>query len=248
MRAVVFDLDGTIYYGTEIIEGANDVIEFFRKKGLQIFFLTNNSTKTRQEIYQRLLNIGVNCEMKEVMTSGYVAAMYAKKEKMKDIFIFGSENLKTEFRQEGIEVVEGENAHNLLIGYNPDFTYEDITNALRVALKANHIIACNKERYFPGTNAKIMPGCGAMVAPIEWCANREADYVIGKPNTLMLDIICETYQFLKSEIIMVGDTYESDIVMAQRAGCSSVYVGKNYYNDTICVTDIRQITNLKVFD
>ena len=36
-----------------------------------------------------------------------------------------------------------------------------------------------------------MPGCGAMAAPIEWCAQRECDVIIGKPNTLMVELLCE---------------------------------------------------------
>ena len=30
---VLFDLDGTIYYGSKIIPGANETIDFFRKSG-----------------------------------------------------------------------------------------------------------------------------------------------------------------------------------------------------------------------
>ena len=42
--AILFDLDGTIYWGTELIPGANDTIAFFRNNGKKVFFTTNNST------------------------------------------------------------------------------------------------------------------------------------------------------------------------------------------------------------
>ncbi len=76
---VLFDLDGTVYYGSKIIPGANETIEYFRNKGKKIFFTTNNSTKTRAQIYEKLFDMGVNCKVEEVLTSGYLAALYAKK-------------------------------------------------------------------------------------------------------------------------------------------------------------------------
>lgn len=48
--AVLFDLDGTIYEGSRIIDGANEAIVYFRDNGKKVFFTTNNSTKTRQQI------------------------------------------------------------------------------------------------------------------------------------------------------------------------------------------------------
>lgn len=245
IKAAFFDLDGTVYYGEKLIEGANDVINKFRDNNINIFFLTNNSTKTRKDIYSKLTRIGVDCRLEEVVTSGYIATLYAKKQNMKDVFVFGSEGLKNEFKVQGIHTIETDEAHNLVIGYNPYFTYEQVAKAMRVAFNAQHIIACNKERFFPGENAVLMPGCGAMVAPIEWCANREVDYVIGKPNTLMLEILCENNGYSPKEIIMIGDTYDSDIVMANKFGCKSICIGKNVYCDTMCVKNTRDILDME---
>lgn len=60
---VLFDLDGTIYYGSKIIPGANETIDFFRESGKKIFFTTNNSTKTRAQIYEKLFDMSVNCKL-----------------------------------------------------------------------------------------------------------------------------------------------------------------------------------------
>lgn len=244
VKAVVFDLDGTIYYGSKLIDGANDVIQKCRDQGMKVFFLTNNSTKTRRQIYEKLMQIGVNCDYEEVYTSGYVAALYAKKENFSNIYIFGSANLIGEFHQQGIDVVDENTAENLLIGYDPAFTYESLTKALHVALKAQTIIACNKEKHFPGENAIRLPGCGAMVAPIEHCASREVDVVIGKPNAMMLDMICDLFHLENDQILVVGDTYESDIAMAKAIGCPSIYIGEETHDDTICVKITKDILNL----
>ena len=244
IKVVLFDLDGTIYYGDKIIDGANNVIEFFRKNDKKIFFTTNNSTKTRKQIYEKLVGMGVNCRLDEVLTSGYIAALNAKKHNMEDIYIFGSQNLIDEFTNFGIEVNQTESAKNLLIGYDPNLTYEKLTDALQVALNANYIMACNKERVFPGNNSKLMPGCGAMTAPIEWCTNRTCDFVIGKPNTLMIDILQEIVKIPVNQFLVIGDTYESDIAMADSAGAKSILISNKKFDDTIIVNNIKSVVDL----
>lgn len=241
---VLFDLDGTIYYGNKIIEGANDTISFFRKHGKKIYFTTNNSTKTRQQIYERLKNMGVDCSLKEVLTSGYLAALNAKKHFMEDIYIFGSENLISEFKEVGVVVNQEETAKNLLIGYDPNVTYEGLTKALQVAMHANCIMACNKERVYPGDNGRLMPGCGAMTAPIEWCANRPCDFIIGKPNTLMIDLLTGIEHIEANRFLVIGDTYESDIIMANCSGAKSILISKKDHPNALTVHKISDIINL----
>ena len=41
---VLFDLDGTVYYGSEIIPGANETIQFFRQKGKKVYLAGYSST------------------------------------------------------------------------------------------------------------------------------------------------------------------------------------------------------------
>lgn len=239
--AVFFDLDGTLYEGSKIIKGSNLIVNYFRQKGKKVFFTTNNSTKTREQIYERLVKIGIEAELREVLTSGYIAADYAKRTNMKDIHIFGSVNLIHEFQCMGISVNQDTDAENLLIGYDPDMTYEDLTRAVRVALNAKCIIACNKEKVYPGEQGLLFPGCGAMVAPVEWCSGKKSDIVIGKPNTIMVDYIARMNSVNNSRILVIGDTYESDIEMAKRAGALSILISKDNSFDVLSFPSVLEI-------
>ena len=243
-KAVLFDLDGTIYYGSRIIDGANDAIEHCRELGKHVFFLTNNSTKTRRQVFERLQGMEISCAYREVMTSGYAAALWARREGLRNIYLCGSENLACEFEEQGVACAAAEQAENLLIGYDPAFDYAKMTAAVRVALRADKIIACNKEKVFQGEGAQWFPGCGGMVAPIEWCAGRSSDYVVGKPNTLMLRIVGEMLGLSASEMLVVGDTYESDILMANRYGSPSVLISSSEYDDTVSVGNIGELVHL----
>lgn len=86
-----------------------------------------------------------------------------------------------------------------------------------------------------------MPGCGAMVGALEGSLGRTADYVVGKPNPLLLDIICTQRKLQKDEILVIGDTLESDIQMSQEYGCQSIYIGCGKNDRTKGVSDIKEI-------
>lgn len=240
--AVLFDLDGTIYYGSKMIDGAAEVVEYYRNAGKKVFFMTNNSTKSRKDIYDRLTGMGLDCSLDEIYTSSYAAALYAKKKGYKTVYVFGTDGLKKEFELLGITT--SDKADVVVVGYDMQMDYGKLTDALQVAIGAKAIIACNKEKHYPGENAKRMPGCGAMVGALEGSTGRKVEYVVGKPNPLLLEIICNENNITKNDIMVVGDTFESDIEMANEYGCKSIYIGPEEHVENICVKEIKDILKL----
>ena len=245
VTTVIFDLDGTLYCADTPVQNAAYTFNQLRKNGIQVLFLTNNSVKTRAQIRNKLQKLEIQCSIDEIFTSGYMAVLYSLYKELADIYICGSDGLKEEFQNAGFININSKDAKNLVIGYDPSFSYKELTNAFSIALKAQHIIACNKERYFPGENNKLFPGCAAMVAPIEYCSNRTADIVVGKPNPQMLKLICRKYNLKPNQLLMVGDTYESDILMAQNFGCYSAYFNTNpdkiKYPSDIYINELSQL-------
>ncbi|RYG37316.1 hypothetical protein EON81_07005, partial [bacterium] len=57
-HAYFFDLDGTLFRGTVAIPGAADAVNELRSRGAAIRFLTNNSTRTREEFAAKLRGFG----------------------------------------------------------------------------------------------------------------------------------------------------------------------------------------------
>ena len=224
-KAVAFALDGTVYRGSQLIDGVDEVIRHCRKLGKSIFFLTNNSS--------------IDCTFREVLTSGYAAALHAHRERLSNVYVCGSKNLVSECEKLSVHAVEAEEAENMLIGLDPEFDYEKLAVAANVALGAGKVIACNKERSYPGEDQQLMPGCGGMVASVEWCSGRMVDLTIGK-----LKEVSEQLGLAPAEILVVGDTYDTDILMANKFGSPSVIVSSHVYGDTVSVENIRELLTL----
>src|SRR3954462_8003938 len=61
-KLILLDLDGTLYIGDQQIPGAVNTIAQLRKRGFQLRFLTNTTTKSQAELIaeMRAMDFGVN--------------------------------------------------------------------------------------------------------------------------------------------------------------------------------------------
>ena len=223
IKLFAFDLDGTLYLGENLVPGAVELIDYLRK-GYRIAFFTNNSSKTAGEVHEKLNRLGIKCEVNEVYASSSVSALYLKEAGLNDLYVIGSKSFRSELESKGLRIVESDLAKNLVVGLDFDFNYKKIADALSILLKGGKFIACNEDPYFPAGEGKYAPGCGAMVGAIAASANRGPDFIIGKPHTYILSIIAKAYKARQDEIVIVGDSYESDVMMALNYGSKAILV------------------------
>ena len=47
IKCYLLDMDGTIYLGNELIDGAREFLEKLKEKNIRYIFLTNNSSKNK---------------------------------------------------------------------------------------------------------------------------------------------------------------------------------------------------------
>ena len=227
-KAVIFDLDGTIYYGDKLIEGANETISILKQLNFEILFFTNNSSKSRKEIFSKLLKLGIESTLNKIYNSSYATAIYLYKNDIKDVFAIGTDSFKKELKNLSINITTPKNAKAVVVGLNPLFTYNDISDGLQALYNGAQLIASNLDKNFPVENNQVKPGCNAIVSALIGSCSKKIDLTaIGKPNTYMLEIICKDWNLNKKNVWIVGDSKESDIEMANRYGCNSILVGQN---------------------
>jgi arabinose operon protein AraL len=58
-KGYIFDLDGTVYLGDKVIEGAAETIHLLKERGDQVVFLSNNPTKDPKMYAEKLTKLGL---------------------------------------------------------------------------------------------------------------------------------------------------------------------------------------------
>lgn len=243
VKLFAFDLDGTLYVGEHAVPGAAELIRYLRAE-YQVVFFTNNSAKTSAQVHEKLNKLKIECALNEVYTASSAAAEYLKEKGIDNVYVVGSQGFRDELRSRGVRLLSDDSADHLVVGLDFDFSYNTIATALAVLLKGGKFIACNEDRSFPVGENRFLPGCGAMVGAIAVAANKKPDFVVGKPNTYILKKVSRDFRVRHHEIMVVGDSYESDIKMALRNRSKAVLigaVGKSGHRGAVACKDIGEL-------
>ena len=69
IKCFILDMDGTIYLGNELFDFTKDFLNKVEETGREYYFFTNNSSKSQQAYIDKLGNMGIHIEPKQMMIS-----------------------------------------------------------------------------------------------------------------------------------------------------------------------------------
>ena len=210
MKTLVFDLDGTMYRGTQIIESAHQFLDYCIQKDIPFIFLTNNSMRTPQENVKHMEEMGyTNIKPEMFYNSAMAASQYVKKHyEGNKAYYIGKQGMKDALNQEGF-IIDDENPDFVFIGLDKDATYASYSKALSLILNGAKIIGTNNDRILAKPGG-FEVGNGSVVDMFEYAANQKSPR-IGKPNRVILDLCLEYFGLKEDEIVLIGDNLETDI-------------------------------------
>ncbi|KAI9484716.1 HAD-like domain-containing protein [Zychaea mexicana] len=224
----LFDCDGVLWEGTKLIPGVEKAMEELRSKGKNIYFVTNNSTKSRSSFLKKLQGFGIKASLTEIFSSAFATAAYLKQvlhfPADKKVYIIGMEGIRDELNSEGIRTCGGE-VGAVVIGLDLHVNYTKYAKAFTY-LKRNpgcHFILTNGDTTFP-THGSIVPGAGSIAAPITKALNRGPDAVLGKPAQNMMEAIFAEYDLKPCKTVMIGDRLDTDIDFGNQGGIETLCV------------------------
>lgn len=221
-RLYVFDLDGTLFRGGEVLPMAVETLSELRRVGHSIRFVTNNSAVHPTELQVKLRAMGFEAELEEIFTSGMVAADYFRKEGIVRVYTVGDAGLKLVLEEYGVVSVES-NAEAVLAGICHSFSYGILNSALQEIINGAPFYATNRDATYPLEGNRVQPGAGAIVAAIEACSG-VSPRVFGKPEPDFADLILRNSDHKLEDCIVVGDRLDTDIALGQRIGCRTYLV------------------------
>ncbi len=80
----LFDCDGVMWKGNSLIAGSDKTIEWLQSLNKKVYFVTNNSTKSRAGYVKKFKELGMNVLSSQIYTTSYAAAMYLEKNNFKN--------------------------------------------------------------------------------------------------------------------------------------------------------------------
>lgn len=249
----LFDCDGVIWVGNELLPYVKETLELLQSKGKKLIFVSNNSTKSRDEYITKLNNFNIfDIKIEQIINSAYSTAIYInevlKLNKDKKIWVLGQNGITKELEDFGYQTLTFDkmkinnnnneidltidNINNLtdlnvgcvVVGLDFDLTYIKLSITLQYLLNKNiPFIATNIDSTFPFKNTKL-PGAGSVVEIVSYSSSRKPDAICGKPNSGMMDSILSHHKLNKSKTLMIGDRLNTDMKF-----------GKNNDIDTLLV-------------
>ncbi|MEM2041171.1 MAG: HAD-IIA family hydrolase [Nitrososphaerota archaeon] len=245
-KAVILDLDGTVYVGTQLTPGAKEGIEELRRLGFKIMFLTNNSMVSRRMIIRKLDEMGIEAKVDEVLNSGAATAIYLKN-RMRNVkvFVVGEIGLVEELLIHGHEIVSDyRQAEAVVVGGDRYLTYNKLLDAHRAIIKGALFVATNRDHALMEEDGPV-PGAGAVVAYLETSTGVKP-IVIGKPERYIADLALQLLNVTPDEAVMVGDNIATDLELAKKAGMRGILIrtglGKNRVPESI--TSVNNLLEL----
>ncbi|KAJ6987413.1 hypothetical protein NC653_020617 [Populus alba x Populus x berolinensis] len=134
----------------------------------------------------------------------------------------------------------------VVVGFDRYFNYYKVQYGT-LCIRENPgclFIATNRDAVTHLTDAQEWAGGGSMVGAFVGSTQREP-LVVGKPSTFMMDYLANKFGILKSQICMVGDRLDTDILFGQNGGCKTLLVlsGADMIECSVCHSKISANNN-----
>ncbi len=228
-QALLVDIWGVIHEGGEPYSGVVDTFNDLISKNKKIIFLSN-SPRSLEVVQERLINYGINVKKEMIYTSGelFRDMIRLKRNNLgNNIYHLGGENDKDIFANLEVNLVDDlAKADFMLINYfssSSDNIYQEV---FAKALEHKLTLVCpNPDVIIANGNGVIY--CSGYFAKIYEDLGGVCRYY-GKPHSLIYDLVLEKLELggfrEKEKILMVGDTFETDIIGGFNAGIHTLLV------------------------
>ena len=229
-RGALLDIDGVVVVSWQAIPGAPEAVDRLREAGLSLRFLTNTTSISRAEIARRLTDQGVPVDANEVLTAPAATAAWLRRHRPDArCFLINSGDLGRDL--DGITVVGDDEPADVVLlgGAGPEFSYTQMNHALALLLDGAALVGMHRNLWWRTAEGASLD-TGAYLAALERAARTEAT-VLGKPSPDVFRTGLAELGLPASEVIMVGDDVDNDVLAAQAVGLTGVLVRTGKYRD-----------------
>ncbi|KAG2445344.1 hypothetical protein HYH02_008809 [Chlamydomonas schloesseri] len=245
---LIFDCDGVLWRGSEIINNAPEALKEFRRQGKRLLFVTNNSSKSRAGYVSKFSSLGLEVAAEEIVSSSYCAAAYLTSQGFGPggtrgargkVLLLGWSGVEQELEQAGIPYVGGRalkvpamddldamkalevdpEVGAVVVGWDPNFSYSRLVYA---SIHLRELPGC----LLVATNMDCADhiGGGRMMpgtgglVKAVETASGVSAVNVAKGGEWLLPYLCRTYGLDPSRTAIVGDRMDTDIHLGRQGG------------------------------
>jgi HAD superfamily hydrolase (TIGR01450 family) len=221
----LLDLDGVVYLAEQPVPGAAAALAAARERGMRLAFVTNNASRTPDQVADLLAKVGVPADPAEVVTSAQAAAHYLadRLPAGSPVLVLGTTGLVQAVTERGLRPVftADDRPAAVVQGFFPDITWRNLAEAAVAIRHGAFWLATNSDATVPSPRGPL-PGNGALVAALQHALGRPPAATTGKPDPSMH---AESVERSGARTpVVVGDRLDTDIEGATRVGCPSLLV------------------------
>lgn len=233
LRAVLFDLDGTIYEDGVELPGASAAVARLRARGLQVGFVTNTTSRSRRLLTERLRGMQIPTEPEHIVTALRAGAAHLRAEGFQRIAPLVPEAALEDLAEFAIV---SEHPEAVIVGDLDDqWNFEILNRAFNQLMDGAELIAFSADRYWARPDGLVLD-CGPFVKALEFASGKTA-LICGKPSAefyrTALASLGDWALASPGEVLMVGDDIWGDIQGAQQAGLKACLVKSGKYREEV---------------
>lgn len=225
IRGILFDLDGTLYIGSKVIDGAIEAVAELKRRGYRRRFITNTSTLSRTSLHQKLSRLGFSVDANEIISAASAALIYLQQFDDPVCHLLLADDVKQDFSH----FRQSDSAADFIIigDIGKAWSYELLNNAFRLINNGARLIAIHKNRFWQ-TEQGLQMDIGGFVSALEYASQQQA-LIIGKPSPDFFRSALTDMDLAPEEVAIIGDDIDSDVGGGQQAGLSGILVRTGKY-------------------
>jgi glycerol-1-phosphatase len=220
----LLDLDGVVYVGPEAVPGVPQALAAARAAGMRLGFVTNNASRTPEEVAGHLTALDVPASAAEVITSSQAAATVVAQRLRAGARVLpvGGPGVAAALEAAGLTVVSRAEDEPLAVvqGYGRDVGWTELAEAVVAVRNGAEHVATNADATIPSPRGPL-PGNGALVGVVSAVTGRRP-LVTGKPDPAM-HAECVRRTGARRPLV-VGDRLDTDVEGGRRAGAATLLV------------------------
>lgn len=227
---VLFDIDGVLVTSWKPIPGAAEAVAVLADHQIARSYLTNTTTRTRQQIASALCDAGIDVRPDEVITAAALTADYVRAN-YPDARCFLVNSGQIADDMPGIDIVDvGESGDGdiadpdviLLGGAGPEYSHRTLSRVYEWMAQGVPVVAMHRSTAWTTTEG-LRIDTGMYLIGMEETSGRKA-IGVGKPAPAGFLASAARLGVDPDEMYMVGDDLNNDVLAAQVVGMTGVLV------------------------